>query len=135
MNEKSKKLMKEQRKDIKKSLDDGFKILVVEDELAEDEESQLTEEGYNCFILEYGEFQPSSNERTISQNVYISYLSENQADLDEQVIDIISLISKVKMVSFVVAKSDRLQVKDIDRYIDRVVFTFKRVIPYECVRT
>ncbi|MGY2609480.1 hypothetical protein [Bacillus pretiosus] len=133
MNEKSKKLMKEQRKGIKKSLDDGFKLLVVEDELAEDEESQLTEEGYNCFILEYGEFQNSSNERTLSQNIYISYLSENQADLDEQIIDIISSISKVKMVSFVVTKSDRLQVKDTDRYIDRVVFTFKRVIPIECI--
>ncbi|WP_257147131.1 MULTISPECIES: hypothetical protein [Bacillus] len=133
MNEKSKKLMKEQRKGIKEALDNGFKLLVVEDELAEDEESQLTEEGYNCFILEYGEFQPSSNERTISQNIYISYLSENQDDLDEQVIDIISLISKVKMVSFVVTKSDRLQVKDTDRYIDRVAFTFKRVIPIECI--
>lgn len=125
--------MKEQRKGIKKVLDDGFKILVVEDELAKDEESQLTEEGYNCFILEYGEFQSSSNERTLSQNIYISYLSEKQADLDAQIIDIISLLSKVKMVSFAVAKSDRLQVKGTDRYIDRVVFTFKRVIPIECI--
>ncbi|WP_257145211.1 hypothetical protein [Bacillus paramycoides] len=133
MNEKSKKLMKEQRKGIKEALENGFKLLVVEDELAEDEESQLTEEGYNCFILEYGEFQSSSNERTLSQNIYISYLSESQDDLDEQVIDIISLISKVKMVSFVVTKSDRLQVKDTDRYIDRVVFTYKRVIPLECI--
>ncbi|MGG0731556.1 hypothetical protein [Bacillus paramycoides] len=133
MNEKSKKLMKEQRKGIKEALENGFKLLVVEDELAEDEESQLTEEGYNCFILEYGEFQSSSNERTLSQNIYISYLSESQDDLDEQVIDIISLISKVKMVSFVVTKSNRLQVKDTDRYIDRVVFTYKRVIPLECI--
>ncbi|MCT4573747.1 hypothetical protein N3930_42865, partial [Bacillus thuringiensis] len=109
MNEKSKKLMKEQRSGIKKAIEDGFKLLVVEDELAEDEESQLTEEGYNCFILEYGEFQPSSNERSISQSIYISYLSENQLNLDEQVIDIISWIGKVKMVSFVGTKSDRLQ--------------------------
>ncbi|HFK1756775.1 hypothetical protein QL231_30040 [Bacillus bombysepticus] len=133
MNEKSKKLMKEQRSGIKKALEDGFKLLVVEDELAEDEESQLTEEGYHCFILEYGEFQPSSNERTISQSIYVSYLSENQSNLDEQVIDIISWVGKVKMVSFVVSKSDRLQVKDTDRFIDRVVFTFKRVIPIECI--
>ncbi|MGE6552915.1 hypothetical protein ACQKFK_29425 [Bacillus mycoides] len=133
MNEKAKKLMQEQRSGIKKVLEDSFELLVVEDELAEDEESQLTEEGYNCFILEYGEFQPSSNERTISQNVYVSYLSENQANLDEQVIDILSLVSNVKKVSFVVTKSDRLQVKDTDRYIDRVVFTFKRVIPFECI--
>ncbi|ARJ25213.1 hypothetical protein B7492_25705 [Bacillus mycoides] len=125
--------MQEQRSGIKKVLEDSFELLVVEDELAEDEESQLTEEGYNCFILEYGEFQPSSNERTISQNVYVSYLSENQANLDEQVIDILSLVSNVKKVSFVVTKSDRLQVKDTDRYIDRVVFTFKRVIPFECI--
>ncbi|MBW3491848.1 hypothetical protein I6L50_07065 [Bacillus sp. FDAARGOS_1420] len=125
--------MKEQRKGIKRTLEDGFSLLVVEGELAEDEESQLTDDGYNCFILEYGEFQPSSNERTITQTIYISYLSENQDDLDEQVIDIISWIGTVKMVSFVVSRSDRLQVKDTDRYIDRVVFTFKRVIPLECI--
>lgn len=133
MNEKAKKLMKEQRSGIKKVLEHSFNLLVVEDELAEDEESQLTEEGYNCFILEYGEFQPSSNERTISQHIYVSYLSENQADLDEQVIDILSWVSNVKKVSFVGTKSDRLQVKDTDRYIDRVVFTFQRVIPIECI--
>ncbi|HFK1409632.1 hypothetical protein [Bacillus thuringiensis] len=133
MNEKAKKLMREQRKGIREALHNGFQLLVVEDELAEDEEYQLTEEGYHCFILEYGEFQPSSNERTISQSIYVSYLSENQSNLDEQVIDIISWVGKVKMVSFVVSKSDRLQVKDTDRYIDRVVFTFQRVIPIECI--
>ncbi|MEK4501935.1 hypothetical protein [Bacillus sp. FSL R12-0069] len=133
MNEKAKKLMKEQRKGIREALSNGFKLLVVEDELAEDEESQLTEEGYHCFILEYGEFQPSANARTLSQIIYVSYLSENQNDLDEQIIDIISWVSKVKMVSFVVSKSDRLQVKDTDRYIDRVVFTFQRVIPIACI--
>ncbi|WP_235674884.1 hypothetical protein [Bacillus mycoides] len=133
MNEKAKKLMQEQRIGIKTKLEDYFKLLVVEDELAEDEEEQLQEVGYNCFTIEYGEFQPSSNERTISQNVYISYLSENQDDLDEQTIDIISLVSKEKKVSFVVSKNDRLQMKDTDRYIDRVVFTFRRMIPIECL--
>ncbi|MCI4140195.1 hypothetical protein MMJ09_26605, partial [Bacillus vallismortis] len=68
--------------------DDYFKLLVIEDELAEDEEEEMAEEGYNCFLIEYGEFQPSSNERTISQNVYITYLSEKQDDLEEQIIDI-----------------------------------------------
>lgn len=133
MNEKSKKLMKEQRLGIKAKLDDYFKFLVVEDELAEDEEEEMAEEGYNCFLIEYGEFQPSSNERTISQNVYITYLSEKQDDLEEQIIDIISLISGVKRLLFVSSKSDRFQMKDTDRYIDRAVFTFKRVIPIECI--
>ncbi|ANC20952.1 hypothetical protein WR52_20015 [Bacillus cereus] len=125
--------MKEQRLGIKTKLDDYFKLLVVEDELAEDEEEEMAEEGYNCFLIEYGEFQPSSNERTISQNVYITYLSEKQDDLEEQIIDIISLISGVKRLLFVSSKSDRFQMKDTDRYIDRVVFTFKRVIPFECI--
>ncbi|MBJ8151305.1 hypothetical protein JDS70_13685 [Bacillus cereus] len=125
--------MKEQRLGIKTKLDDHFKLLVVEDELAEDEEEEMAEEGYNCFLIEYGEFQPSSNERTISQNVYITYLSEKQDDLEEQIIDIISLISGVKRLLFVSSKSDRFQMKDTDRYIDRVVFTFKRVIPLECI--
>ncbi|SDY42897.1 hypothetical protein [Bacillus sp. 166amftsu] len=135
MNEKAKTLMKEQKKGIKTGLEERFDLLVVEDELAEDEEEQLQQDKYNCFIIEYGEFQPSTNERTVSQTVYISYLSENQDDLDEQTIDIISLVSKVKKVSFVNSKNDRLQVKDTDRYIDRVVFTFKRVIPIECIQS
>ncbi|HEK9101976.1 TPA: hypothetical protein SUB30_003375 [Bacillus pseudomycoides] len=127
--------MKEQKKGIKTGLEERFKLLVVEDELAEDEEEQLQQEGYNCFTIEYSEFQPSSNERTVSQTVYISYLSEKQDNLDEQILDIISLVSKVKKVSFVMAKSDRLQVKDTDRYIDRVVFTFRRMIPIECIQS
>ncbi|WJE54324.1 hypothetical protein QRE66_08840 [Bacillus cereus] len=133
MNDKAKTLMKEQKKGIKTELEERFELLVVEDELAEDEEELLQQEGYNCFTIEYAEIQPSSNERTVSQTVYITYLSENQDDLDEQTIDIISLVSKVKKVSFVISKKDRLQVKDTDRYIDRVVFTFRRMIPIECI--
>ncbi|MBC6973048.1 hypothetical protein H9I32_11870 [Bacillus sp. Xin] len=125
--------MKEQKKGIKTGLETYFNLLVVEDELAEDEESLLQQDKYNCFIIEYGEFEPSTNDRSVSQNVYINYLSENQDNLDEQTIDIISLVSKVKMVSFTASRNDRLQVKDTDRYIDRVVFTFKRVIPIECI--
>ena len=75
--------------------------------------------------MEYGEFKPSSNERTISQSIYVSYLSENQSNLDEQVIDIISWVGKVKMVSFVVSKSASPSSERYDRFIDRVVLRLR----------
>ncbi|WP_229130738.1 hypothetical protein [Bacillus pacificus] len=126
--------MKEQKLKIMTGLEDHFELLVVEDELAEDEEAMIEEDGYNCFTIEYSEFKSSTNERSISQNIYINYFSENRDDLDEQTLDIISIVSAVKGVSFDSSNKERLQMKDTDRYIDRIVLKFKRVIPIECIR-
>ncbi|WP_225434115.1 hypothetical protein [Peribacillus tepidiphilus] len=130
MNEKTKNLMNEQITGIVNNLQNTFGLPVFEDEIAEDEEASL--EVYNCFVFETSEFKPTNDIRKLSQNINVYYYSENQDNVDEQTIDIITVINAVKGVSFLGSSKERLQVKDTDRFIDRVVLTFKRVIPIEC---
>lgn len=132
MNEKSKRLMKKQKSEIYNGLSNTFLLPVYEDEIAEDEDERLIQEGYNCFILETGEFQPTNDFTKLSQNIRVYYYSENSDDVDEQTLDIISTCIKAKAVSFTGSIKERLQMKDTDRYIDRVVIAFRRVIPVEC---
>ncbi|WP_144461769.1 hypothetical protein [Siminovitchia fortis] len=134
MNEKSKRLMAEQKKKIFSSLKDHFGLEVYEDEIAEDEEEQLLNlDKYNFFTLEMSNFRPAQDPaRSISQDVIIDYYSEKRDDVDEVSIDVISLISAIKGMRFTGTQRERLRVKDMDRYIDRVSFLFRRVIPIEC---
>lgn len=133
MNEKSKKLMSDQKEAIKKDLKDHFQIDIFEDEIAEDEEETLlNSDSYHCFILETSDFRPSNDFKKVSQNIIIEYYSENRDDVDAAILDIITIVSNVKLVYFSNAKKQRLQVKDMDRYIDFVTLTFQRMIPIEC---
>lgn len=132
MNQKTKKLMRKQKSNIYDGIVETFKLPVYEDEIAEDEDERLLEEGYNCFILETGEFQPTNDFKKVSQNIRIYYYSENRDDVDEQTIDIISTCIRAPGVTFTNSNKERLQMKDTDRFIDRVVLQFRRVIPIEC---
>lgn len=133
MNEKAKKLMSEQKDTIVNDLKRHFQIEVFEDEIAEDEEETLlNSDSYHCFILETSDFRPTNDFKKLSQNIIIEYYSENRDDVDAAILDIISIVSMVKMVNFSNAKKQRLQVKDMDRYIDFVTLTFQRMIPIEC---
>jgi hypothetical protein len=133
VNEKSKRLMSEQKSSIFNKLKTEFGLEVFEDEIAEDEEERLLKStSYNCFIMTTSDFGPTESGRTISQDITIEYYSENRDDVDEQIIDIISIVSSVKAVTFRNTRKQRLQIKDTDRYIDLVILTFKRMIPIEC---
>ncbi|GIN71249.1 hypothetical protein J14TS2_17240 [Bacillus sp. J14TS2] len=132
MNEKTKKLMRKQKSNIYDGIVETFDLPVYEDEIAEDEDERLLEEGYNCFIFETGEFQRTNDFKKVAQNIRIYYYSENRDDVDEQTIDIISTCLKAPGVDFTSTNKERLQMKDTDRYIDRVVLQFRRVIPIEC---
>lgn len=127
--------MKKQKSSVYNILGNHFSLQVYEDEIAEDEEEQLVNlNTYNFFILEMGNFRPSENtdKKSISQEIIIDYYSENRDDVDEVTIDVISLVSAVKSVKFTGTQKQRLQVKGLDRYVDRVTFLFRRVIPIEC---
>ncbi|KZR58454.1 hypothetical protein A3781_17345 [Bacillus badius] len=126
--------MKKQKSGVYDILGSHFSLPVYEDEIAEDEEEQLLNfNTYNFFILEMGDFRPSGKPSTsILQEIMIDYYSENRDDVDEVTIDVISLVSSIKGVKFTGTQKQRLQVKDLDRYIDRVTFLFRRVIPIEC---
>lgn len=132
MNEKTKKLMRKQKSNIYNGLVKTFELPVYEDEIAEDEDERLLQEGYDCFILETGEFQPTNDFKKIAQNIRVYYYSENRDDVDEQTVDIISTCIKAPGINFTGTNKERLQMKDTDRYIDRVILQFRRVIPIEC---
>lgn len=130
MNERSKQLLKEQKTGIYNNLQQ-FNLPVFEDELAEDEESSLDVNGYNCFIFETGEFTPTQDIKKLNQSVNVQYFSEKRDDVDEQAIDIISTLTSIKGVYFVGSTKERLRMKDTDRFIDRVTINFVRKIPIE----
>jgi hypothetical protein len=129
MNEKTKRFMREQIDSLVNGLK-NFGLPVFEDEIAEDEETNLAT--YNCFVFETGEFRTTNDIRKVAQDIYVYYYSENRDDVDEQTIDIISVVSSIKGVNFVNTIKERLQEKDTDRYVDRVTLVFRRVIPIEC---
>ena len=129
--DKTKNHMREQVDAIYDSLSTTFNIPVFEDEIAEDEEA-LLDNDYHCFVYETGEMKKNNDNKTLSQAVTIYYYSENRNDLDERTIDIMRSLTGVKTMPFVKTVKQRLQKKDTDRYIDRVVFTYARRIPVGC---
>lgn len=131
MNEKAKKLMNLQIVSLVEGLNTAFNLPVFEDEIAEDEEKNFQKDGYNCFVYETGSFELTSNNSKIAQTITVYFYSENKDDIDEQTLDIVSIISTIRAVSFVTTDKQRLQKKETDEYIDRVILTFKRVIPFD----
>jgi hypothetical protein len=131
VNEKTKRLMREQKEGIFNNLQTHFNLPVFEDEIAEDEEKSLDKNGYNCFVFETSEFQTTQDIKKVRQNINVSYYSENRDDVDETSIDIISVLNSVKGVNFSSSRKERLQMKETDRFIDRVTLTFIRMIPIE----
>lgn len=121
----------EQKTAIFNNLTDTFHLPIFEDEIAEDEEKDLDANGYNCFILETGDLRATRDIKTLNQDIFIIYYSENKDDVDEKVIDIISLVSSVKAVTFASSRKDRLQKKNTDRFIDRIELRFVRRVPLE----
>lgn len=133
MNERTKRYINEQREEIFSSLKNNFNLNVYEDEIAEDEEKELiNSDSYNFFTLEFSDIRSTNNIKQLFQMFIVEYYSENRDDVDEKVIDVITLLKKIKGVTFDTTRKDRLQMKDTERYIDRVSIIFKRMIPIEC---
>lgn len=111
-----------------------FNIPVFEDDLAEDEEAEFKKKKYNFFIYETGDMVKSDDKKSINQDVIVYYYSENQDDLDEKTVDIISALSDVKMLTLERTQKQRLRRKDKDSYVDRIVFIYtRRIVIQGCV--
>jgi hypothetical protein len=124
--------MNDQISGISNKLKTQFSLPVFEDEIAEDEDEKLIDShSYNCIVYETGDMVPGESGRSLSQEIIVCYYSENRDDVDEQTVDIISLISSVKAVTFNRTVKERLKVKETDRFIDRVNIVFKRMIPID----
>lgn len=128
---KTKALMREQIKGIHDALKDTFNLPVYEDEIAEDEESEMTD-GYHCFVYETSGMKNGNDMKSITQAVHIYYYSENRDDVDERTVEIIRSLAEVKGLKFERSEKQRLQKKDTDRYIDRVILTCVRRVIVGC---
>lgn len=105
-----------------------FNIPIFEDEIAEDEEEQLYKNGYNCFVFETENIKNSNDMKSVQQKVYVYFYSENLDDLDERTISIILAMRNVTGFTLHRTTKQRLQKKDTDQYVDRVIFEYNRTI-------
>lgn len=105
-----------------------FNLPVFEDDLAEDEEKEFLEKGYNFFVYETGDMVKNGDLKTIGQDVAIFFFSENRDDLDQQTIEIIQALSNIKLLSLVRTQKRRLKRKDTDSYVDQIALLYSRKI-------
>lgn len=120
--------MNKQMTEMRQALEQ-FNIPIFEDEIAEDEEEQLYQNGYNCFVFETLGMSNNRDLKSITQQVVIYYYSENRDDLDEQTADIILALKNVTGFTFERTTKQRLQKKDTDQFVDRIIFTYNRKLP------
>lgn len=132
MNERSKSKMIEQKTKIVENLKAEFpEIPLFEDEIAEDEEKEFIKTKYHAFVLMMGDFTPSGS-AVLNQSFSIDYYSENRDDVDEMLLDVITLVDRVPTVDFVRTSKMRARAADTDRFIDVVTLEFRRSVKHEC---
>ncbi|MCV9886241.1 hypothetical protein [Metabacillus halosaccharovorans] len=128
MNEKQKNYLKKQNKGIYDNLTAHFNLPIFQDDLAEDEYPN----GYNYFLLIFGDFESTDSINQVSQEIYVVYVTEGNDLVDEHTLDILTLISSVPGISFDRSIKQRLQKKDTDEFLDQVTVIFKRKMSHEC---
>ncbi|WP_197205324.1 hypothetical protein [Cytobacillus firmus] len=133
MNEKSKEKMLEQKKSIVDGLLNHFpNIPLFQDEIAEDEEQLFKDSKYHLSILIMGDFSTTNSVSRLSQTLSIEYYSEERDDVDETLLDIISIVDAVPAVSFRRSSKVRMKVANTDRFVDVVTIEFERFVKYGC---
>lgn len=131
MNEKSKAKMREQKLALVNGLKTTFPtIALFEDEMAKDEEEKFANGKYHSFVLQMGDFRPSSN--ILSQRITVDYYSEDRDDFDEMILDIISTVCQVPTIDFIGTTKVRARVKDTQRFCDVVTIEFRRLVKRDC---
>ncbi len=128
MNEKQKTYLIKQNTAIFKNLSDHFELPIFQDDVADDEVPKK----YNYFLLIYGDIESTTTTKTLVQEVYVIFITENNELVDEQTLDIISVVSNVPGINFNRSLKQRLQKKDKDEYLDQVTVIFRRKMTYEC---
>lgn len=105
-----------------------FSIPLFEDEIAEDEEEQLYQNDYHCFVYETLNMSNNNDHKSLTQTVAIYYYSENRDDLDERAVEIILSLKDVTGFTLNRTTKQRLQKKETDQFVDRVIFEYNRKI-------
>lgn len=97
-------------------------------------ESELDEVAYNYIIYTTGDFErPSepSDDYTMNQTVYVTWVSENRGFIDGDVLELAKLI-KLARHDLVRITKEHQQLANQDRYLDIVVFECTRLIKVDC---
>ncbi len=133
MNEQEKKRLTNQTIAIKKKLEDHFKLKVVQDFLSKDEKDELGD-SYNYFIIEEDGFDAPMGDNgkySVSQSVYVTFYSEGRESLTGDQLDVLSLLHS-STFKFNGTEVNHLKLDNQDRFIDQVIFSFKRIIRSGC---
>lgn len=133
MNEQEKKRLTNQTISIKKKLEEHFELKVVQDFLSKDEKDELGD-SYNYFIIEEDGFDAPMSENgkySVSQNVYVTFYSEGRESLTGDQLDVLTLLHS-SAFKFNGTEVNHLKLDNQDRFIDQVIFSFKRIIRSGC---
>lgn len=119
-------------KQLKGALDD---TPVFEKRVTENEERKLRKgkKIRDFFIYRTGDMRATENsERTLSQDVIITYVSEMEPDLDIRALKIIGALDNRSTYSFQSARKTSARKGDTDGVVDVIEFTFTRMLKHGC---
>ena len=110
-----------------------LKLEVFQDTVSDDSLKKIIKEtgGYNYFRFETGGMRLSSDEATVTQDILVTFYSENRDDLDMQSIKLIAGIHG-KLFKFKNSKKFLIKKKNEDQYIDEIQFFFTRRMKNVC---
>ncbi|MDZ5712241.1 hypothetical protein [Jeotgalibacillus haloalkalitolerans] len=134
MNDKSKVRMREQIESVIEKIEAAFPdLLIFQDEISANELKAFQDgEDYFCIVFTTGDFNSGDSKKFLTQDFMLDYYSENRDDVDEMIIDLITLMDQVKTFEFETTAKQRFKVKDTERYVDVTAIEFKRKVQYEC---
>ncbi|TWW13170.1 hypothetical protein LABALGNA3A7_09760 [Dellaglioa algida] len=106
-------------------------IKVYADSIAEDEQDIA---GMNYLLFSTSDFSNPESDSiaySMTQNIYVTFVSEKRPFIDGDIIDIIRLLRESNLVVTLVEKDHR-QLEKQDRYVDIVVFECRRLVKIGC---
>lgn len=130
MNKKQKEYMQKQKTKVYQDLTTTFSLPVFEDEIAKDE----LPDPLNTLLIVYGDLRGTSqtdSKSQLYQEVFIVYVSENNIEVEETTLDIITIINRVPGFTFERSVKERLQKGETEVFVDQVTLIFRRKLLYE----
>ncbi|GGE64429.1 hypothetical protein [Priestia taiwanensis] len=124
MNEQAKERLRKMNTLLVEKLEGTFKAKVYQNRVSKHEEGN-----YPYFIVEAAGFERKENSSLLYQPILIRYYSESRNDLDEMLLDIISLLEGSKY-SFVHSTKKSIPKDGVDGYVDELLVTMTRSVKH-----
>lgn len=134
MNDEAKKYARKQKNTIIENLENLFPdIPLYEDEVPQEETSKYDKGApYRLFVLKMGAINRQENMKFLTQDFSIDFYSENRDDVDETILDVITVLKLVPNVTFTESMKMRARHTDTNRFVDIFTLEFKRGMKIEC---